>query len=387
MGQVVALANANYTHPDATTGGWTNPTYAYADDGSYATRTGTTKNVWYGNLYGFDLSTLPTNATLTSIGLEVQWKNDAADTSGPVLGLAAYFNGALVGTEATDTSGQTSDELLTKTPTGITVAQLRTTGAAGFAAGVRFRRTDNTAHTASIDYVKCTVDYTLALSGTASMSGADASSGSGKKATSGTATVSAVGTLVAVATIGLFGLGVMSGGGPTTASGTMGAKGTAEISCPSTVTATGEAGSAPEEHSGTVEMSGSGHEAASGGKGVAGGGAITCGTSNSADGEKGGAGTGVVTCGTLTGGGGEKGVEFSASLSCGSSATGSGIKATSGTASISGGGALSASGPPPGITGEATMSARGRLTAVGVYQGTLVSNKNGLSMAIGIGIK
>ena len=48
---------ANSNAVDGSLGEWTNPTYAYNDDGvQFATRTGTVKNTWYGNLFGFDLN-------------------------------------------------------------------------------------------------------------------------------------------------------------------------------------------------------------------------------------------------------------------------------------------------------------------------------------------
>ena len=240
MGQIVAYTNANYTHPDATAGAWTNPTNAYADDGSYATRTGTTKNIWYGNLFGFDLSALPDNASVDSISLEAQWKNDAADTSGPVLGLAAYSGGAIVGTEATDTTGQTSDETLTKDPTGLTVAQIKATGATGFAAGVRFRRTDNTAHTASLDYVKATVNFTLALSGTAAVSGGGDAAGTIQKGGKGTALASAAGALVAVGLAAMLGIASITAGGALSATGRKNAQDSVAISAGGAQAAAGQ---------------------------------------------------------------------------------------------------------------------------------------------------
>lgn len=144
---------------DGSLGGWTNPTYAYNDDGSqYATVTGSSKNAWYGNTFGFDLSAIPDGATINSVSITAEWHNSAADTSGPVLLVGANSGGSLVGS-TTDTSGQLADEVVTYSPTGLTAANLKATGASGFNAVLRFRRTDNTAHTAYVDYVKCTVDY------------------------------------------------------------------------------------------------------------------------------------------------------------------------------------------------------------------------------------
>ncbi len=146
---------------DGTLTGWTNPTYAYTDDGiNFATREGTAKNTWYGTLYGFDLSGIPDGAIINSVTITAEWKNSAADTSGPVLYLGAKSGGSEVGTATSDTSGQTTFELVNNSPTGLTAANLKATGANGFWAILRFRRTDNTAHIASVDYVKVAVDYT-----------------------------------------------------------------------------------------------------------------------------------------------------------------------------------------------------------------------------------
>lgn len=141
-------------------GDWTNPTNVYSDNTTYATRVGTTKNVVYGNIFSFDLSSLPDNATLNSVTLKAEWHNSTADTSGPVLSLGSKYNNTL-DTPTTDTTGQTGDEVLSHTVTGRTVAQLKSTGGTGFWAVLRFSRTDNTAHTAYCDYVRIEIDYSV----------------------------------------------------------------------------------------------------------------------------------------------------------------------------------------------------------------------------------
>lgn len=158
---LVKYASSNAA--DGSLTGWTTPTGTYVDDGFYATREGTVKNTWYGTLFGFDLSSLPDVATLISVTLEAQWHNSAADTSGPVFLLGAKSGGSEVGSGTTDTSGQLADETVQYAPAGLTIANLKATGANGFWAILRFRRTDNTAHVASCDYVKCTVVYNLSL--------------------------------------------------------------------------------------------------------------------------------------------------------------------------------------------------------------------------------
>ncbi len=152
-------ATSNST--DGSLAGWTDPTYAYTDDGTnFASRVGTAKNTWYGTLYGFDLSGIPDGSTINSVTLTAEWKNSAIDSSGPVLYLGAKSGGSEVGTGTSDTTGTTSFELVNRSPSGLTTANLKATGASGFWAILRFERTDNTAHTAYVDYVKVVVDYT-----------------------------------------------------------------------------------------------------------------------------------------------------------------------------------------------------------------------------------
>jgi hypothetical protein len=151
-------AFANGTAADGTLTGWTSITNVYSDDGTPSTREGTTKNLWYGNLLSFDLSALPVTADVSAATITAEWKNSADDTSGPVLLLGHRYNSADVGS-ATDTTGGTAYELLNYAPAGMNGTILTATGAAGFWAILRFRRTDNTTHTASVDYVKITVVY------------------------------------------------------------------------------------------------------------------------------------------------------------------------------------------------------------------------------------
>lgn len=151
---------ANSYAADGALAGWTNPTNVYADDGVYATRQAATQYAWYSNLFGFDLSALPDGATINSVTLTAQWHNSANDTSGPKFELGAMHNGSVIGTVTLDTSGQTTDEIVTRSVTGLTAAQLKSTGANGFWARVRFYRSDTILHTASLDYVKVEIDYT-----------------------------------------------------------------------------------------------------------------------------------------------------------------------------------------------------------------------------------
>jgi len=152
---------ASSNSADGALAGWADPTYAYNDDGvQFATRVGTAKNTWYGTLFGFDLSSIPDNATIVSVILSAEWKNSSTDTNGPVLYLGAKSGGSEIGTANTDATGQTTFEVLSHSVTGLITSELKATGSSGFWAILRFRRTDNIAHTASVDYVKCVVEYT-----------------------------------------------------------------------------------------------------------------------------------------------------------------------------------------------------------------------------------
>lgn len=165
MATINAYASSNAA--DGALAGWTNPTNVYADDGTYSTRQGTSKNTRYGTLFGFDLSELPDGATINGVTLSAEWHNSANDASGPVLLLGAKSGGEEVGS-SNDTTGQTGDEVFQYQPTGLTAAELKATGDSGFWAILRFRRTDNTAHTASCDYVYISIDYTVPVVGTLS---------------------------------------------------------------------------------------------------------------------------------------------------------------------------------------------------------------------------
>ncbi|MEL7591815.1 MAG: hypothetical protein AAGU17_11055 [Anaerolineaceae bacterium] len=153
----VLTAWANSYAADGALGGWTNPANAYSDDTVYATVTAQAKNSWYSNLFGFDLSGIPDGAVINSLVITAQWKNSANDTAGPAFFLTHEVSG-VEGAGTTDTTGQTAEELVTWSPTGLTAADLKS---AAFYAITRFRRTDNTAHTASLDYIKIDIDYSV----------------------------------------------------------------------------------------------------------------------------------------------------------------------------------------------------------------------------------
>lgn len=171
-------------------GDWLGSNNAYADDVYTATRTGTVKSTWYGTLFGFDLSSIPDGSTINSVVITGEWKNSAADTNGPVFYVDAKSGGAELGQQAQDTTGKTSFEIVNATPTGMTAATLKATGASGFWAIIRFSRTDNTAHVASLDYVKVYVDYTAPVAPTVTT---QLPSGIGSTTSTGNGTITATG--------------------------------------------------------------------------------------------------------------------------------------------------------------------------------------------------
>jgi hypothetical protein len=154
MATVSKFANSNAV----VTTGWTNPTNAYSDDGVYATAL-PAKNASVTSDYGFANFTttdIPTGSIINSVTLEIQYKASVTTSTGSVMGLQGVDNGTLADTEATG-GMVTTDTLLTRTVSGVTLADL----AAGLVkARVRGGRTSsNTAITWSVDYVKITVDW------------------------------------------------------------------------------------------------------------------------------------------------------------------------------------------------------------------------------------
>lgn len=192
MAAVTKFANAN----TVVTTGWTSPTNAYADDGAYAT-CAPGKSASVSSDFGFpafSTSDIPDASAITSIVVEVQWKvstTGSIDTLGVQLRTAA---GAALGSETTETNATTADSLATQTITsGVTVADLR--AANGIKARVRADRGNtNTGYTASLDYVKVTVNYTAltTATGAASLTGPTAA-GAGAGAATATGAASLTG--------------------------------------------------------------------------------------------------------------------------------------------------------------------------------------------------
>lgn len=165
---VSKFANANAV----VTTGWTSPTNAYADDGVYATAA-PGKNLSVTSDFGFPAFTtsdIPAGSTINSVTIEIQHK-ESTTASIATIGVQVNNNGTLLGTEQTDTTEPAADTLLTHQVTsGISLTDLQT---ANLVKGrVRAARGNtNTAYTASLDYVKITVNYTPPSSTTVSKGG------------------------------------------------------------------------------------------------------------------------------------------------------------------------------------------------------------------------
>lgn len=142
--------------------GWTNPTNALTDDGSYATLAFPKTTPTYNYFYNFDFQ-IPTGATINSVTIECQYKVSVT-TSTPTMRLASCIGTTLRGTEKTDTTEPTSDTVISTNLTGTwTAAELNSNLSTGFQIRIGGDRgSSNTAVTGSVDYVKATVDYTAA---------------------------------------------------------------------------------------------------------------------------------------------------------------------------------------------------------------------------------
>lgn len=143
---------------------FTNPTNAYADDGTLATLASSTKNVTVGThdfgFAGITTEEIPDGATIDAVRLVAEVGLTAAVTGG-LMGVLPVENNASAGTEQTRSAAGLA--VLTATYTTLpTLANLRTAGR--FEARIRYTRGNTTtASTAQIDYVRLEVDWTLAV--------------------------------------------------------------------------------------------------------------------------------------------------------------------------------------------------------------------------------
>ena len=170
-----------------------------------------------------------------------------------------------------------------------------------------------------------------------------------QKGGKGFAITSGKGALVAIGIAAMMGLASLSGGGSQVAAGLKAAQNVASISAGGSLTATGEAGIAPEEHSGVAAVSGAGSLVASGAKAI----------SISAS---------ISGAGSLIGGGLKAGEGLGAIHANGSLiTTGTAVEFHSGIAVISGDGTLAASGIAVEFHfGDASISGNGSFVAVGL---------------------
>ena len=144
--------------PDVT---FIDPTNAYSDDGSDSVAETTKKNSSdYIEYYNFDMQ-IPTEAAISSVTLEVEWK---CSTAASILDMACqlYRNGTAMGTAITCSSEPTSNTAQSTTDTGTwSASQLNGNTQNDLAARITVNRGDiNTDGNVLWDYVKITVDYT-----------------------------------------------------------------------------------------------------------------------------------------------------------------------------------------------------------------------------------
>lgn len=144
----------------AITGGYTDPSNGFADDGVYATAA-PVKNAEISAYWGFpafSTADIPDGATIDSVTAEIEFKvSTTASVAEQFLQLFVVTTAQ--GTEQSDTTEPTTDTLLQhQVTTGVTLADLRT--ADTVRGRTRSRRgNSNTAVTFSLDYAKLTVVY------------------------------------------------------------------------------------------------------------------------------------------------------------------------------------------------------------------------------------
>lgn len=145
-------------YPTSATAGWTNPLNADADEPNvYATaapgKNGTTSSDYGG--FGFN-GLIPAGSVINSVTVEVEWKVSTT-ASVATLGAQAVVGGAAVGSELVNSAEPTVDTLQSFTVPGLTAASFD----GSFVVRIRATRGNtNTGFTASLDFVRVTVDYT-----------------------------------------------------------------------------------------------------------------------------------------------------------------------------------------------------------------------------------
>jgi len=188
-----------------------------------------------------------------------------------------------------------------------------------------------------------------------------------QKGGKGFAITSGKGALVAIGIAAMMGLASLSGGGSQVAAGLKAAQNVASISAGGSLTATGEAGIAPEEHSGVAAVSGAGSLVASGAK------AISISASIS--------GAGSLIGGGLKAGEGLGTIHGNGSLA----ATGTAVEYHSGVATMSGGGTASGVGLKAGSGPAGPIFANGAQVAGGIKGGLSIAGISGNGSLIATG--
>jgi hypothetical protein len=142
--------------------GFTNPGNASADDGVYATNA-PANHTMEGNLFFFDLSSIPDGATITSALVRVE-RLYSTTSSGAADCIAAFSSqsggnpsGMLHGAQDASTAEPTVDTVRTSAFT-VTVAQLK---AANFCVAYAMDRESLVAYTGSLDYLRLEISWNL----------------------------------------------------------------------------------------------------------------------------------------------------------------------------------------------------------------------------------
>lgn len=337
------------THAAVSGAGWTSPGSVSADDNVYATAAPGKNATLSGDFggFGFDALLDPT-AVVSAVLVEVSWKVSATGVVGELLGAQARVNGVAQGTETT-TAGSTAEVAASQHPGALTPADL-----ADAALRVRVRAArgnSNTAYTASLDFVRVTVTYTVpptAKSGAAVLSGGGDVASTGAKGAAATVAQTAGGSPTATGIKGTRGSGALSGGGTLTSTGAVAGPavtGATAVSGGGALIATGAKGTRSSiATNGGGALVSLGAKSASVASGMTGGGASTA--------------TGVATHPVPA-------LAAAAVVSGGGSPTATGVATRAGVGAESGGGRLLAVGAA--LRSSATaLSGGGALVVIGI---------------------
>lgn len=216
MPTVTKFPTANQAAGGVFNGSWTNPNNAHADDGVYATAA-PGKNQEYAAVWNVSFSTsdIAAGATVNSVTIEVQWKVSTTASVATLRSTAFADSAQATAVSASpgvnDAAEPTTDTVRTYSATP-TLAQLRDL----WVRAQILRGSSNTAVTASLDYVKVTVNYTdppPAITGTGSVTLGFSTAGSGSSALPSSTGTGGVAFGLATSGSGTFSLPARSGSG------------------------------------------------------------------------------------------------------------------------------------------------------------------------------